>query len=534
MRLLSNISVTCIILLGLAHSASGQEERSMRDFEYVRSSEPWTTSRNAAGLASMQLKRNTRAEGSFIKENGGLIDNAGSNNSIKAGAMTESFLKISDKIAFYGKISYSYFKGKDMGGSILMDPDYNPINFHESVDTTKGTKNKELYHLAGGMSYTFNNSRWSIGAKVNYESGEQAKLKDPRFLNVWTDLGTSAGFMYRNDERFSFGMNLEYRRTVETVLGKNYGTSGKQYYTFIDYGAFWGSRELFDGADGMVTVGNTRPMFNNFVGASVQLEVGGKTKVFNELTYLMRSGYFGNRGTSNIMYTEHGGNIVEYKGILTTGKGSKRHQLGLELRYEGLLNYENVYRLNTQVGEYTTVEYLSQNEVLDRIDLHARLSYTGYAGVENYRPKWEYGAKVIFNSRQSLSTIYPYYRNSGYSNASVEAFGKRSIISGKDLFTFGLEGCFLTGFGTAKEDGLLAGSSSGAPLSFDTYLNRDFEYRTSARAGAELSFRYTRLFSDRVGGYIEINDSFKSLLKEPEYLNCRLKNILAITIGCTF
>lgn len=526
--------MTCIILLGLAHSASGQEERSMRDFEYVRSSEPWTTSRNAAGLASMQLKRNTRAEGSFIKENGGLIDNAGSNNSIKAGAMTESFLKISDKIAFYGKISYSYFKGKDMGGAILMDPDYNPINFHESVDTTKGTKNKELYHLAGGMSYTFNNSRWSIGAKVNYESGDQAKLKDPRFLNVWTDLGTSAGFLYRNDERFSFGMNLEYRRTVETVLGKNYGTSGKQYYTFIDYGAFWGSRELFDGADGMVTVGNTRPMFNNFVGASVQLEVGGKTKVFNELTYLMRSGYFGNRGTSNIMYTEHGGNIVEYKGILTTGKGSKRHQLGLELRYEGLLNYENVYRLNTQVGEYTTVEYLSQNEVLDRIDLHARLSYTGYAGVENYRPKWEYGAKAIFNSRQSLSTIYPYYRNSGYSNASVEAFGKRSIISGKDLFTFGLEGCFLTGFGTAKEDGLLAGSSSGAPLSFDTYLNRDFEYRTSARAGAELSFRYTRLFSDRTGGYIEINDSFKSLLKEPEYLNCRLKNILAITIGCTF
>lgn len=534
MRLLSKISATCIILLGLTPNASGQEGRSIRDFEYVRSSEPWTTSRNAAGLAAMPLNRNTRAEGSFVKENGGLIDNAGSNNSIKAGAMTESFLKISENIAFYGKISYSYFSGKDMGVSILMDPDYNPINFHESVDTTRGTKNKELYHLVGGMSYTFNNSRWSLGAKVNYESGDQAKLKDPRFLNVWTDLGTSAGFMYRTPECFSIGMNLEYRRTVETLLGKTYGTSGKQYYTFIDYGTFCGSRELFDGADGMVTVGNTRPMFNNFVGASVQVEFGRKTKVFNELTYLMRKGYFGNRGTTNILYTEHGSNIIEYKGVVTTGKNSNRHQFGLDFRYEGLLNYENIYRLNTQVGEYTTVEYLSQNEVLDRIDIHAGLSYTGYSDIRNYRPKWEYGAKAAFNSRMSLSTIYPYYRNSSYSNASVEAFGKRSIISGKDIFTLGLEGYFLTGFGTAKEDGIFAGSSSEAPMSFDTYLYRDFEYRTSTRAGGGLTVRYTRLFNEKISGYIQLSDKYISMLKEAEYLDKGHRNTLSLSIGCTF
>ena len=482
----------------------------------------------------MPLNRNTRAEGSFIKENGGLINNAGSDNSIKAGAMTESFLKISENIAFYGKISYSHFKGKDMGVSILMDTDYNPINFHESVDTTRGTKNKELYQLIGGMSYTFKDSKWSIGAKVNYESGDQAKLRDPRFLNVWTDLGTSAGFMYGDRECFSFGVNLEYRRTVETIVGKTYGTSGKQYYTFIDYGTFYGSRELFDGADGMVTSGNTRPMFNNFFGASAQIEVGRKTKVFNELTYLMRSGYFGNRGTTSIMFTEHGGNIIEYKGVLTTGKGSNRHQLGLDFRYEGLLNYENVYRLNTQVGEYTTVEYLSQNEVLDRIDLNAGLWYTGYSGVDNYRPKWEYGAKALFNSRQSLSTIYPYYRNSVFSNASIEAFGKRSLISGKDIFTIGLEGCFLTGFGTAKEDGMFAGSTSGAPMSFDTYLYRDFEYRTSTRAGGGLTVRYTRLFTDKIAGYIQLSDKYISLLKEAEHLDKGHRNTLSITIGCTF
>ena len=534
MRLLSKISATCFILLGLTLSASGQEGRGMHDFEYVRSSEPWTTSRNAAGLAAMPLDRNTRAEGNFLKENGGLIGNAGSNNSIEAGAMTESFLKISETIAFYGKISYSYFRGKDMGVSILMDPDYNPINFHESVDTTRGTKNKELYHLIGGISYKFKDSRWSLGAKVDYESGDQAKLKDPRFLNVWTDLDASVGFMYGDRKSFSIGMNLEYRRTIETILGKTYGVSGKQYYTFVDYGGYYGTRELFDGTDGMVTVGNTRPMFNNFFGASVQIEAGRKTKVFNELTYLRRSGYFGNRGTTSVMFTEHGGNILEYRGVLTAGKGSNRHQVGLDLRYEDILNYENVYRYNTQVGEHATVEYLSQNEVLDRMDISARLSYTGYSGVENYRPKWEYGARAGFNSRQSLTTVYPYYRSSGFSNASVEAFGKRSFISGKDIFTIGLEGCFLTGFGTAKSDGILANSTSGAPFSIDTYLYRDFEYRTATRAGGNVTLRYTRLFTKDIAGYIQLSDKFISLLKEPEYLDSGHRNTLTITIGCTF
>ena len=534
MRLLSKISASCIILLGLTVSAFGQEEGSMSDFEYVRSSAPWTTSRNAAGLATMPLNRNTRAEGYFIKEDGGLTDNAGSDNCYKAGVMTESYLKISESLAFYGKISYSHFHGKNMGGSILMDPDYNPINFHESLDTTRGVKKKELYHLVGGISYTFRNSGWSLGAKADYESGYQAKLRDPRFLNVWMNLITSAGFRFDNKDNFSFGANFEYRRSIETLLGKTYGTSGKQYYNFVDYGGFYGTRELFDGSDGMVTTGNTRPMFNHFFGASLQLEAGSRTKVFNELTYLRRSGYFGNKGSSNIMFTEHGGNIIEYKGVMTAGNSSTRHIVGLDLRYEGVMNYENVYRISTQVGQNSVVEYLSQNEVLDRTDLSAALSYTGYSGVKNYRPEWEYGAKAGFNSRQSLTTIYPFYRSSGYSSCSVEAFGKKNLISDKNIFTFGLEGCFLTGFGTPKEDSILASSSSNAPLSFDTYLYRDFEYKTEARAGGSASFMYTRMATDNVAIYIQLTDKYISLLKKSGHLVKGYRNTLNITIGCRF
>ena len=66
------------------------------------------------------------------------------------------------------------------------------------------------------------------------------------------------------------------------------------------------------------------------------------------------------------------------------------------------------------------------------------------------------------------------------------------------------------------------------------YLNRDFEYKTATRVGGGLTFRYTRLFSDRIGGYIQLSDRYISLLQAAEYLKGRNRNILELTIGCTF
>lgn len=534
MRLLSRISVTCMFLLGLSATVSGQGGHSMRDFEFIRSSSPWLGSRNAAGLGTMPTERAVTAEGVFNKENGGLTDNAGSDNSYKAGAQTESYLKISDRIAFYGKLSYSFDKGHNMGGSILMDPDYNPVNFYESVDTTRGVKNKELYHLIGGLAYTFKDSRWSLGAEVDYESGDQAKLKDPRFLNVWMDLNASLGTRFAASEAFSIGLSLEYRRTLESLMGKIYGVSGKQYFTLIDYGGFYGKRELFDGDYAMVSPGETRPMFNGYYGASLQIEAGRRTKVFNELTYFRRSGYYGNKASTKVTYTEHAGNIIEYKGVLLAGDGRNLHKVGLDARFENLLNNENIYRYSTEVGEHTVVEYISQNEVLDRSDIYAAVSYTGYLGVENFRPRWEYGLNAAFESRQSLATIYPHYRSSGHNSISADIYGKRSFLYGKNLFTAGIGLDFMTGFGIAKEDGFLANSSSDAPKSFDLYLYRDFEYKTAGRAGGSVCIRYTRLVSEAVGAYIQLSDRYTSLLEAENYLTGRYRNTLLLTIGCTF
>ncbi len=64
-----------------------------------------------------------------------------------------------------------------MGGPILLDPYYNPINFVENSDTTTGSKTLEKYTLEGAMAYSLTN-RLTLAGKVSYQSADYAKRKD--------------------------------------------------------------------------------------------------------------------------------------------------------------------------------------------------------------------------------------------------------------------------------------------------------------------------------------------------------------------
>ena len=108
MRTMSKTSIACLLVLGLTSSVYGQDKRSRHDFDFIRSSSPWMTSGNAAGLNASPVDRASMIEGTFTKEDGGIIGNEGSENSFKVGAETESYLKISEKLYFHGKLSYSY------------------------------------------------------------------------------------------------------------------------------------------------------------------------------------------------------------------------------------------------------------------------------------------------------------------------------------------------------------------------------------------------------------------------------------------
>lgn len=522
MKQLANISITFILAFVLMQTASGQEPA------------PWLESRNAAGLNTMPTGRNSIAEIMFRKDDGGLVPDEESDDSFLAGAMTESYLKISDRLYFYGKLDYTFFNGRNMGGPILMDPSYNPINFYEASDTTRGVKRSEMYHLAGGIAYDFD-GRWSVGAKINYESGDMSKLKDPRFLNVWMDMDLSAGFRFAPSETISFGASLEYRRTLESLTGNIFGTTDKQYFTYIDYGGYFGRKELFDSTDGMVPTSSNRPMFNTFYGGSVQIGTGRKVRTFHQLTFLRRSGYFGERGSTSITYTEHYGNIFGYDGEVSFHSGNDIHRIEADFCFSNLINLENVYRHSTQTGQNTVVEYLSQNTVLDRRGVEAGISYTAQLGIKGRYPQWSYGIRADLYNTASLTTLYPFYRRSSRNTVAASAYGNRNFLAGKgNIITVGLEAVFSTGYGIAKDDGTLAQSTSDSPHSMDICLYRDYEYRTLPQTGGEVTFTYTKEFSERLSGYVRLSERYTTLLKEARYLTGNQRNSFSITLGCRF
>ena len=125
--IVSSLAFGCLSVFGQENPESAYE------FEFIRNTNPWLISDNAAGLGTLQVPRTSFVEAYFDKDDGGLIPVEGSDNSLEAGALTESYVRISDRIAFHGKLSYSYFQGKNMNGHYLMDPSYNPINFLEST-----------------------------------------------------------------------------------------------------------------------------------------------------------------------------------------------------------------------------------------------------------------------------------------------------------------------------------------------------------------------------------------------------------------
>ena len=189
-----NKTIYAILFLSAAFClrAAGQEapQKNMYDFGFIKDSNPWLSSFNAAGLGTLQVERTSFAEASFDKEDGGVIPVEGSDDSWQAGAQTESFVKISDRIAFHGKLSYSYFSGRNMGGHYLMDPGYNPINFVESTEEDRGTKVKELYGLLGGISYTFNVEEKGITLTAKFGIDYLARAEQAK-ENLESALGTS-------------------------------------------------------------------------------------------------------------------------------------------------------------------------------------------------------------------------------------------------------------------------------------------------------------------------------------------------------
>ena len=509
----------------LAEAGDGQ----VRDFRLVQQTTPQLIVSNPAAMGFWS-GRVAMVEANAVKSNGGLIALEESSDDFSIGALTESYYRISKLITFHGKLAWSHFSGKEMCGPVPVNPDFHPTGFYESDPEMVGIKKRELYDLTGGLSINLD-SDWSLGFNVNYEAGDQTKVKDPRFSNILTNLDLKAGLAWHPSRNFMVGLSGQYESLLEQIRGGIYGATDKQYFIQNDRGAFFGTVEDLSGDYNIISSTNLVPLDNRFYGASLQVIL---FEIFtNEFTYRKRAGYYGKRSTTTPIYYEYGGLGVAYSGTLLLHSGSDIHRLAVDVNYDMVSADENRFNYVTQPGGNTIVEYTTKSRITDRGDMTASLNYRWFIDAYGNRPAATLGAKATYFARTQVTQIYPFFRNHSFSRIGGELFLEKDFDLGYCSIIPSLTGIYQMGWGVKKADGTYVETTSTRLKSFDYWLDRKYEYDTAARAGGCLSVTFAKSF-EKFEIYLKISDTLTSLLAQPEFLAGRTRNIAQLTIGCNF
>lgn len=532
--------ITIILLLSVLWIpkvlVAQSEKTGWESYEYVHESNTWLHSDNAAGLYSFTLNSSlSYAEIYFNKKGGKLINYFQSDNSLEYGGEIKSLYRLNPKTVFYGEVKYNRFEGKNMGGSAFIDPYKNPFNIVEFADSTRGKKALDTYHLTGAFSTELSRGL-NVGAKFDYKTSNYAKFRDLRHENKEMDLTFTLGTVYRISPFWEAGVNYIYRRRLEEIRFQSYGNQDQQFNSLIDFGAFYGYQELFSKADSYTEENTRKPLFDEYQGASLQLNftLTPQIQFFNELTLKWRDGYYGKRGTANVVYTEHNSKIIEYRGNLSIENKKDRHILSFNIGKESLINYENSYQKSTLPNGNTVIDYIGQAQMLDKTIWKLGGAYTAYLGVHGYLPTWVLSINAESNSMKQTVSIYPNYRKQDINQWNIGLSASRNITKSENQysFTFGLG--YISGNGNEKKDGTYDPSAQGQSkaISLDRYIYREFEYLTAERIRGNAGFRYSRLFSGKMKGYTQINYALTNAFST-EYIG-KTFNELSLSVGVGF
>lgn len=511
-----------------------QAESTFSDINYIRKSNPFLNSNNAAGLSQYNGPNISIMEAFYNKSNGNFRNYHQSNNSQTFGLNTDAIKRINSKVVIEGGLSYENFKGKNMTGSTFIDPYVNPFDIVEWDEKNSGSKTLERYGLNGAIGTNLTD-KLSVGGKLNYAASNYAKQRDLRHTNKLLDLNASVGLLYKLNDVLELGANYNYDRRIESITFKIYGNTDRVFMSLIDFGAFYGRNELF-GSTGYTASSSTSPLKDISQGGSVQLNINfnAQTKLYNQFTYGKRTGFFGEEGTSSILFNKHNGTNLAYNGTLSL-KGSSIEQLiALDVDYSSLNNKESIFRQVTTTGGVNQIVYFGFKEVSTGDKLNVGLDYNVFLGVNNNLPKWTLNVKADYFSKDQNVNLYPYYRKQTINNYQVFAQVNRQIQRVKDAFNVGLGLGFGAGNGEMANDGVFVLPAAGniAPASMDLFLNQEFEYFTADRLNANVAFKYTKALENNIGLFVKTNYAL-SYAPSVNYLG-KYFGSAGVSIGCTF
>ncbi len=516
-----------------AQTAATSEWREWRE---LRLDNGWFESENAAGLLAFEAGALSEVTLGGTIGRGGLKPYYASEEVRAFGAGAASLCRLSERVAVRGEISYRRLSAKRLAGSYFIDPTETPFDLVEYTDENPGDKQLEAYRLFGGIGARLTR-RFSLGASFDYTAADYAKHKDLRHTNSLMDLVFVLGGALRIGERVELGIDYRYRRRNETLLLSAYGTQDKQFVTLLDYGAFFGKQELF-GEAGYTKENENKPLFDEYHGAALQLSwrIAERLAWFSEAGFRRRGGYYGDPSHATVVYAEHEGGSLFYKGVLTHSGSRNAHTLLLDWSRNRVENVENVYVYRNEETGRSYIEYLGEREVGERSRRSLKVRYTGRFGLKKGQPRWQASLGASFDRRETKASNYPDYRRQELSWWRVTASAARHILAGRNGYTVSLSGSCGGGTGAACRDGRYAstGESEALTRTRDDLLLQEREYLTAPRAGAGIDAGYWRLMGDRgcrigIALRCELYKAFGT-----DFSGDATRRVASLRLGCRF
>lgn len=503
-----------LFCLLLCHSNTNAQDSLMlhdyyllRDYQYIEQSSPWLTQRNSAGLTLLDYDCSVaQAEVSLKHGSGHLIPASGSPSVIDAAGTVEAYYRIDPKTVVYGKLSYDNWSGRDMVGSVFMQPDgHYPFDIVDDSLTNAGRKHRDTYHLIGAFGYCLT-EKLSLGMRMDFTSANYAKYKDLRHKNKLMDLQFTAGLMTTSLSWLNIGANYTYHRQTESVEFSTNGKSEKIYKSLIDYGALMGQVEQF-GNEGFTDKSSEMPLFEDGHGIGLQLELLPSTRarryneelsIFTSISYSHATGYYGRRSPYSITYTDHDRDITEVslRFLYYPQSHASRSHLDFTYSNERLKNRANTFRSLVNDNGSTFYEYYDATETGDKHWRNLQIDYTLHLYPVGKQPEWTIAAGYHWQQRDITAYLYPYYRQQQLRINELYGSLTRHIYLGNDLLSVTMKGGYQNGSGEPYKDGTFVEPSSKQPqpATMSALLYRDYNYLTASQYALGLQAQYTFLF----------------------------------------
>ncbi len=418
------------------------------------------------------------------------------NQSLRTGAISDSYIRLNERITVYGLASYYFSKGKNSGGSSFFYPYRIPFNFTPIDETTKGDNKIEQYHLIGGLSYKLL-TNLSLGAKIDYQTISFAKLKDMRNINDILELNLFTGIQYDFSKTNSIGFSYHYNRYIENMKINQYGQSEKDYYALLNKGSFMGLLYIY-GDDGILDTRFKRPWIEIVHTSGVQYthKFSKSTNWFVECQYGFGKGHYGNDSDNSVVYVRHNRNAFTVNSQLNIKKTDKTHIFSVKSNYDVVINYDQLYREVTTKEGNSITEYYGRRQTLNRRKLFAEFSYHLLWGKAYFDAPWHFTFNYKYNNLSRKTSYFPFYRKQNINWHQIDARILKSIKYNKIDWLIQYSAGFVFGNGGFPIDKTYNASATNTkPDYLNNLLHQEREYLTSKRLHSQITTRIGHLFN---------------------------------------